>query len=739
MSIFTRLAKPKSRILRQQDPHIKREVAKYGNPLPSREYILTILSQSGVPLSTRELSKLFLIHENEEVYFETRLKAMQRDGQILINRKGEICVASKLNLVKCRIQGHQDGYGFAIPEDKTVGDIFLTEQAMRQVFHGDEAMIQITRFDHRQRPQGRIVEVLKHAVNQLVGHVHSQHGILIVVPEDKHIKQDILIDREKSLHAKQGQVVVVEILCQPNINSQPIGQIIEVLGEYAESGMEIEIALRKHVLPYLFSDEAIQESTKISAQVMQSDKNHRVDLRQLPFLTIDGEDARDFDDAVYAEQSGSNWRLMVAIADVSYYVQPNSELDKVAYERGTSIYFPRRVIPMLPEVLSNGICSLNPQVERLCLVCDMQVTRGGKISAYQFYEAVITSQARLTYNQVWQWIQSDQTHPHQTQIDGLYAVFKKLLSERHRRGAIEFDSTETRMHFDENGKIDYIEPVVRNEAHQLIEECMLAANTCAANFITEHKAACLYRVHEGPTAEKLEVLRKMLAFFGLDLPGGDKPEPKHYAVLSEKIRLRADAPMLEIALLRSMQQAIYSPENKGHFGLAYANYVHFTSPIRRYPDLLTHRVIKAILRYQLDGKNDWEKMGEHTSFTERRADQATRDVEAWLKTYFMQDKIGEIFSGKISAVTSFGVFILLDNIYVEGLVHISALGKDYFHYRPEMLAIEGERTRKVYRLGDAVTVQVTAANLENRQIDFALVDNQQSISSEKKKNSKRKK
>jgi ribonuclease R len=450
-------------------------------------------------------------------------------------------------------------------------------------------------------------------------------------------------------------------------------------------------------------------------------------LRLLPFLTIDGEDARDFDDAVYAEQSGSGWRLMVAIADVSYYVKPNSELDKAAYERGTSIYFPRRVIPMLPEVLSNGICSLNPQTERLCLVCDMYVTQTGKINTYQFYEAVITSQARLTYHQVWQWIRSDQNHPHKTQIDGLYIVFKKLLSERHQRGAIEFDSKETRMHFDENGKIDYIEPVIRNEAHQLIEECMLAANTCAANFITEHKAVCLYRVHEGPTPEKLDVLRKMLAFFGLDLPGGDKPEPKHYAALSEKIRLRPDAPMLEIALLRSMQQAIYSPDNKGHFGLAYQNYVHFTSPIRRYPDLLTHRVIKAILNHQLDKQNDWVKMGEHASFTERRADEASRDVEAWLKTYFMQDKIGEIFNGKISGVTGFGLFILLDDIYVEGLVHISALGKDYFHYRPEMLAIEGERSRKVYQLGDAITVQVAAANLENRQIDFALVDNQKPI------------
>ena len=713
--------KIKSPSLRLQDPYLEREKLKYTNPLPSREYLLTILAEQGVPMFPDELALMLSIKRAEREFFERRLFAMERAGQVIINRKGAVCVSNKLDLIKCKVVGHRDGYGFAVPLEGEGEDLFLPEREMHKVLHGDHVMVRAGGTDKRGRTEGNIVEVLERAVNRVVGRIYHERGVWFVVAEDRRINQDILIEGGGEANAKHGQVVMVEILQQPDSHRQSIGRVLEVLGAYADPGMEIEIALRKHDLPHVFNPAAEAQAKSTPSKVRKMDHKGRVDLRDLPLVTIDGETARDFDDAVYAERDGKGFRLVVAIADVSHYVEPGDALDLDAYERGTSVYFPRRVIPMLPEALSNGICSLNPDVERLCMVCDMQVTAKGQVKSYRFYPAVMCSKARLTYNQVWDWLSNGSNHELMPQLHTLYDLFKTLLAARAKRGAIDFDTTETQMVFNESGKIDRIVPVVRNDAHRLIEECMLAANVCAADYIQENKHKCLFRVHEGPTTDRLENLHTYLKLAGLTLGGGDKPTTKDYATLADQIRARPDALVVQTMLLRSMQQAVYTPDNLGHFGLAYEAYTHFTSPIRRYPDLLVHRTIKAILKGEVYQAGKWSQLGEHCSMAERRADDASRDVESWLKTYYMRDKIGEIFCGKINAVTSFGVFVLLDNVYVEGLVHISELGKDYFHFRKDIQAIVGEKSGLRYQLGDTLTVKVVRADLESSKIDFQLV------------------
>ncbi|MGL6070508.1 ribonuclease R [Craterilacuibacter sp.] len=715
--------KQKSIPLRLQDPHLEREKVKYDKPLPSREFILQILAGQGVPMFPAELVSLLAITDEETPFFERRLFAMERNGEVVINRTGAVCVAQKLDLVKCKISGHRDGYGFAVPFDGEGGDLFLGEREMHKVMQGDIVMVQPGTPDRRGRREGRVVEVLEHAIKTLVARVFLERGVWSARAEDKRIRLDIMIEPGGEGSAVHGQVVVLEITEYPQGHRAPIARVKEILGNYADPGMEIEIALRKHDLPHIFGDAALAQAKTTPNKVRRKDLvPGREDLRDLPLVTIDGETARDFDDAVYAEKSGKGYRLIVAIADVSHYVQPDDALDQEAFKRSTSVYFPRRVIPMLPEALSNGICSLNPDVERMCMVCDMQLGAKGKVKSYRFYPAVIRSHARLTYNQVWDWLQNGSDHPRLAQVRTLHALFKVLLARRGKRGAIEFDTIETQMLFNESCKIDDIVPVVRNDAHRLIEECMLAANVCAAEFLQESGQKCLFRVHEGPTPEKLTNLRAFLAVVGLSLDGGDKPTTMDYAELAHKIQTRPDSEVLETMLLRSMQQAVYSPDNKGHFGLAYPAYAHFTSPIRRYPDLLVHRAIKAALagsKYKPALK--WAQLGVHCSMAERRADEASRDVESWLKAYYMRDKVGEVFTGKIAAVTSFGVFVMLDGVHVEGLVHISELGKDYFHFRKELQSIVGEKSGVQYRLGDPITVRVVRADLESSQVDFALV------------------
>jgi ribonuclease R len=715
----------KSLNLREKDPFLKREKQRYEHPLPSREWIIELLEQKGVPSKIEVLARELSITEEEYEFFERRLKAMARDGQVLINRRGAVCAADKLDLVKCRVEAHKDGFGFAVPLTPTKdGDFVLYERQMRGIMHGDIVTVRPAGIDRKGRREGTVLDIVERAQSKVVGRFYMDRGVAILEAEDKRLNQSIVLEPDSVAHFKpeSGQVIVGEIETYPEQNRPAVAKIIEVLGDYADSGMEIEIAVRKHHLPHQFSETCTKAAKKIPDHVRKSDLKGRVDLRDLPLVTIDGETARDFDDAVFAEKIGRNYRLVVAIADVSHYVRPDDAIDTDAQERSTSVYFPRRVIPMLPENLSNGICSLNPDVERLCMVCDMVITYAGNIKEYRFYPAVMRSHARLTYNQVWDWISDDLDHPHKAQIDTLYKLFKILQKKRFERGAVEFESVETQMLFDDNGKIEKIVPVVRNDAHKLIEECMLAANVCAAEFLIKNKHTALFRNHLGPTPEKLATLREQLGLLGLQLGGGDNPTPKDYAALAEKFKGRPDAELLQVMMLRSMQQAVYEPHCDGHFGLAYEAYAHFTSPIRRYPDLTVHRAIKAVLNQQTyTPSKSWQALGVHTSFCERRADDASRDVENWLKTYYMRDKVGEIFEGKISGMTNFGLFVTLDGIHIDGLVHISDLGEDYFNFRPEIMAIEGERSGIRFNMGDKVSVRVARADLDTSKIDLTLI------------------
>ena len=723
--------------------------------VPSREEILESLRTALVPLSPEDLATRLGLESAETLKgFDRRIAAMERDGQLLPNRKGVLLLANKLDFVAGRVQGHRDGFGFLV-RDGGGPDLFLSPREMLKVLHGDRVLVKPTG-EYRGKPEATIVEVIERRTNRLVGRFLNERGMTIVVPEDQRIKHDVLIPPGDTGGAQHGQVVSVDIIEQPTRHTQPLGRVAEILGEIDDPGMVIEIAVRKFDVPVEFSDAALRQTDKLPDAVRKQDLKDRVDLRDVAFITIDGEDARDFDDAVYCEEvdlgSGRKrpaWRLLVAIADVSHYVRPEDALDIDARTRGTSVYFPRRVIPMLPEKLSNGLCSLKPEVDRLVLVCDMVIpltgAKAGTVAAYQFYNAVIHSQARTTYNQVWETLQQPQGPTARSlshvipQIQGLHSVFQLLQQSRKTRGAIDFDTVETKIVCNELGRIEKIIGLVRNDAHRLIEECMLAANTCAADFMTRSKHIGLYRVHEGPTTDKLKALREFLRTLGLSIGGGAEPSAKDYAELLDKARARPDYALLQTMCLRSMQQAIYGPDNMGHFGLSYPAYTHFTSPIRRYPDLLTHRVIKALLkgeRYQpaLHGfvaapgatkqeyEHDlWERLGLILSGTERRADEASRDVEAWLKCWFVKERVGETFSGRVTGVASFGIFVTLDTLHVEGMVHVSELGTEYFQFNESLHELRGERTGMRYRLTDAVQVQVARVDLEARRIEFRLV------------------
>jgi ribonuclease R len=714
----------KRRIPRSTDPFREREASRYERPIASREFMLQTLVEAGVPLADEELARRLAIAPEEREAFERRVAAMERDGQILRNRKGAILVPTKLDLVAARVEGHPDGYGFAVVEGGD--DLYLGDQEMRKVLHGDRVMVRASGADRRGRREGTIVEVIERVNSRIVGRLHQEHRIFFVQPSERRISQNVLVALEDAGGARAGQVVVAELTAQPDGHNPPIGRIVELLGDAADPGIEIEIALRKHALPFRFSARAEALASGFPKEPRESDLSGRQDLRPLALVTIDGETARDFDDAVYCEEARDGYKLVVAIADVSHYVRSGDALDAEARERGNSVYFPRRVIPMLPEALSNGLCSLNPEVDRLCVACDMAIGTKGQNRSYRFYPAVMRSRARLTYTAVAAAL-ADPRGEAARRLKGLLPrlelldeVFRALLKAREERGAIDFETVETEFVFDDKGRLERIDRVERNDAHRIIEECMLAANVCASDFLSKRRHPALYRVHEGPTAPKLADLREFLKGFGLQLAGGDKPTAKHYAKLLESVRKRPDVQLLQTVLLRSLKQAQYSPENVGHFGLAYEHYTHFTSPIRRYPDLLVHRAIKTVLEGGRYSPGNWAELGAHCSQTERRADEATREVASWLKCYYMRDRVGEEFEGSVSAVTSFGIFVALDDFYVEGLVHISELGQDYFHFDATKHQLLGDRTRKSYRLADRVKVKIVRVDLESSRIDFVL-------------------
>lgn len=755
----------------KRDPQAQAEAEKYGKPAPSRDFLLEFLQEWGSPISHGRLCRELGIEDEDCVEaVSRRLKAMCRDGQLISNRRSEFGIIKKMDLIAGRVIGHRDGFGFVTP-DAGGDDLFISPRQMRQVFDGDRVLVQEISIDYRGRREGKIIEVLERGTRTLVGRYKEQGDLGYLIPENQRITQQIMIaaDRRGSPPFRDGQLVVAELIHQPGKQQIPEARVVEVLGDHMAPGMEIKVAIHNYEIPDEWPQDVRDEVGGLSAEVEESAKLNRVDLRHLPLVTIDGEDAKDFDDAVYAERKRTGgWRLWVAIADVSWYVRPGTALDKEGLSRGNSVYFPEFVVPMLPEILSNGLCSLNPKVDRLAMVCEMTISASGKLSGYQFYEAVIQSHARLTYNKVAAMLTEPKSPqgkqlrseyagvvPH---LEDLYSLYFGLRKARDARGAIDFETTETRILFSEERKIEEIVPVERNDAHKLIEECMLCANVATARFLAKLKVPALYRIHEGPKEQKLVSLRAYLGELGLSLGGGEKPTPSDYQKLASQIENRPDRLVVQTMMLRSMRQAVYSPENKGHFGLAYAAYTHFTSPIRRYPDLLVHRAIRAAIHADSDRSlldrlksafrgssssktmrwpdgfksnpqfryryNDEQmlQLGEHCSMTERRADDATRDVMSWLKCEYMLDQVGEEHDGVITAVTGFGVFVELKQVYVEGLVHITALPSDYYHFDAAKQRLVGERMRKTYKLGDPVRVKVMRVDLDERKIDFEMVD-----------------
>ena len=727
------------------DPHAAREQDRYAHPIPSREVILSLLEAADAPQGFKDIAgQLGLADERDLDALGKRLRAMQRDGQIISGRRGAYGLPKRMDLLRCRVMGHRDGYGFARPLEGG-DDLFLSAREMYQVFDGDEVLVSVAGLDRRGRAEGQVVEVLIRAHTEVVGRYMEESGIGFLLPHNTRIRNHILIPPKAKAGARHGQLVSVKLTDYPSATLGAKGEVIEVLGDHLDPGLEIDVAIRAHGIPWEWPDKVLREAGALGEEPAEADKDHRADLRDVPFVTIDGEDARDFDDAVWCEENAQGFQLRVAIADVSHYVPVGSALDEEASIRGNSVYFPERVVPMFPEVLSNGLCSLKPQVDRLAMVCDMQIDHSGQLQDYTFYEAVIHSHARLTYTDVGAVIEEGWSHQvpaeRNEDIDRLYRLYQVLRSAREQRGALDFETQETRILFDEQRKIAAIKPVQRNDAHKLIEECMLIANVATAQFLEALEQPALFRVHEGPSAEKLENLRAFLGELSLDLAGGLKPTPEHYQSLLAIVEGRDDRHIIQTMLLRSLSQAVYQPENSGHFGLHYEAYAHFTSPIRRYPDLLVHRAIRAAIRAR--GKADHIKrvrgatalkreriypydiatmvsLGEQCSMTERRADDATREVDAWLKCEFLKDRIGEEFDGVIAAVTTFGVFVELSDLYIEGLMHVSALPGDYYHFDQAKQRLIGERTRQVFQLGGAVTVRIARVDLDDRKIDLEL-------------------
>ncbi|UDG79516.1 ribonuclease R [Candidatus Steffania adelgidicola] len=729
-----------------QDPFLEREAEKYLFPVPSREFILAFLGKREKPVNREELAKeLDIFGEDHLEGFRRRLRAMERDGQLIFTRRQCYALPERLDLLRGTVIGHRDGFGFLRVEGSK-DDYYLSAEQMKTTIHGDVVMAQPQGPERKGRREARIVRVLVPKTSQIVCRFFIDAGSAFGVPDDSRLSFDILIPQDATKDARTGYVVVVELTQRPTRRTKAVGKVVEVLGDNMGTDMAVNIALRTHDIPHIWSKEVDQQVSTLKNEVSEEEKRGRINLCSLPFVTIDGEDARDFDDAIYCEKKRSGgWRLWVAIADVSYYVRPNTPLDQEASRRTTSVYFPSQVIPMLPDILSNGLSSLNPKVDRLCMVCEMTISMQGRLSSYRFYEAVINSHARLTYSEVWKILQGEREllYTHDTPIIHslmqLYSMYQILEKARVQRGGISFETEEAKFIFNSEQRIERIEPVKRNQAHRLIEECMILANIAAARFVEKSKEPALYRVHDRPSNEHITSLRTVLHKLGLFLGGGDRPEPKDYVDIMKLISNRPDHEMLTTMLLRSMKQAIYDPENRGHFGLALQAYVHFTSPIRRYPDLILHRSIKYLLAKEkgnINGRQSltggWHadaeemlKFGQQCSMSERRADEATRDVGDWLKCDFMQDHVSEVFTGIITSVTSFGFFVRLHELFVDGLVHVSSLDNDYYRYDSIAQRLIGESGGRVYRIGDTVQIRVEAVRMDERKIDFSLVFSRQ--------------
>jgi ribonuclease R len=719
----------KRRNWQARDPEANTEAKKHKNPVPSRTYILEFLEERGVPMPLDDLVEAFELDRRERKALSYRLNAMVRDGQVLPNRRDGYCLVDRIALVTGVVSAHRDGFGFVIPDQDGAEDVFLSPRYMRELMHGDRVAVRVSGQDRRGRPEGSLVEVLERNTTTVVGRYMRERRVGFVVPENPHITHRIAVPADAAGKAKRGQVVLVEITSQPTRQNQPIGRIVKVLGKPNAPGMEIDIAINVHGLPTEWPVGVEKETRRLGDKVPAGAARGRKDLRHLPLVTIDGADARDFDDAVFCEPAGSGWRLYVAIADVAHYVEPASALDQEAENRGTSVYFTRRVIPMLPEALSNGLCSLKEKVDRLCMVCEMQISRDGTVSKSRFFEGIMRSQARLTYEEVAAMLFSKDRRlrrkhadllPH---LEELNAVFGALLAQRRKRGAIDFELPEAFVELGEDRRIESISTYERNDAHRMIEECMIAANVSAARFLGRQNLPTLYRVHDQPTAEKFTALKDFLATFGVPFPRVKEIRPKHFAKILERVRGKSYDNLVETVLLRSMSRAVYQPDNLGHFGLALAEYAHFTSPIRRYPDLLVHRAIKHALsgkkpdRFEYT-KKDMERLGQHCSMTGKRADEATRDAIAWLKCDFMLDKIGDEFDGVITGVTNFGVFVQLEDVFVEGLVHVTALENDYYEFDASKHRLVGTRSKQIYQLAAPLRVRVVKVDMEQRRIDF---------------------
>jgi len=716
-----------------RDPHADREAQRYARPIPSREAILALLERRGELLTEARIAEALELHDETDLEaLRKRLAAMVRDGQLLLGRRSGYAPVRKLDLIAGVVLANTEGYGFLRP-DEGGDDLYLSPQQMRAVMHGDRVLASVVGIDRRGRRQGAIAEVLQRRSPRLVGRVVIDDGVTLVTPDDRRLNQDVMIKPGRELGARSGQIVVAEITDPPTLQRGPIGEIRAVLGERLEPSLVVEMAIASHDLPHEWPAEVLRDAAQVESTVTAAEREGRIDLRQLPLVTIDGADARDFDDAVYAEpRRGGGWRLIVAIADVSHYVQVGNALDREAHERSTSTYFPGFVVPMLPETLSNGICSLNPSVERLCMVCDMLVDAEGSVTKSKFYDAVMNSHARLTYDKVWQAVglrESDARHEVADvlpQLEHLHALYKAMAGQRKRRGAIDFETPEVKFRLDQTGGVESMGATERNDAHKLIEECMIAANVQAALFLEKKRIPALFRAHEPPPAEKYEDLQQFLREFKLRMPPVDEVTPADFAELLRMVQDRPERELIQSVLLRAQSMAAYQPDNRGHFGLSLQAYAHFTSPIRRYPDLLVHRAI----RYALTGRKptdytytpaEMAAMAVHCSQRERRAEEAERDVDERFKCAWMEKHIGSEFAGVVTGVTSFGLFVELDESKVSGLVHISQLMNDYYHFDATRKLLKGERTGAQFRLGDHVRIQVLRASLEDRKIDFRLV------------------